>query len=75
LLRNTRRAIAVVCISIDLSDRQFQKLQELANVHGIAIEVLLQASVEDWLNSQKSEFVDAANYVLTKNAELYRRLA
>jgi len=65
----------VVCISIDLSDRQFQKLQELANVHGIAIEVLLQASVEDWLNSQKSEFVDAANYVLTKNAELYRRLA
>lgn len=62
-------------ITIDLSDSQFEKLQELAAVHGIALEILLKASLEDWLNSQKSEFVDAANYVLTKNAELYRRLA
>lgn len=62
-------------ITIELSDSQFQKLQDLATVHGIALEVLLKASLEDWLNSQKSEFVDAANYVLAKNAELYRRLA
>lgn len=62
-------------ITIDLSDSQFQKLQDLATVHGVAIEVLLKASLEDWLNSQKSEFAEAANYVLTKNAELYRRLA
>ncbi|MBD1866693.1 DNA-binding protein [Oculatella sp. FACHB-28] len=62
-------------ITIDLSDSQFGKLQELAEVYGIALEVLLKASLEDWLSSQKSEFVDAANYVLTKNAELYRRLA
>jgi antitoxin FitA len=40
----------------------------------IALEVLLKATLEDWLNSQKSEFVDAANYVLTKNAELYQPL-
>lgn len=62
-------------IIIDLSDSQFQKLQDLATVHGIALEVLLKASLEDWLNSQKSEFFETANYVLTKNAELYRRLA
>lgn len=62
-------------ITIDLSDSQFEKLQNLAAVHGIALDVLLKASLEDWLNTQKSEFVDAANYVLTKNAELYRRLA
>ena len=62
-------------ITINLSDNQFQKLQDLAKVHGIAIEVLLKASLEDWLDSQKSEFVDAANYVLKKNAELYQRLA
>ncbi|MBD2001313.1 DNA-binding protein [Leptolyngbya sp. FACHB-541] len=65
----------MVSITIDLSDSQFQKLQDLAAAHGIAFEVLLKASLEDWLNSQKSEFLDAANYVLTKNAELYRRLA
>lgn len=65
----------MAAITIDLSDSQFQQLQELARAHGITLDVLLKASLEDWLNSQKSEFVDAANYVLTKNAELYRRLA
>jgi antitoxin FitA len=65
----------VASITLDLSDTQFQKLQDLATLHGIAIDVLLKASLEDWLNSQKTEFVDAANHVLTKNAELYRRLA
>ncbi|HIK56713.1 MAG TPA: DNA-binding protein [Synechococcales cyanobacterium M55_K2018_004] len=62
-------------ITIDLSDSQFQKLQNLARVHGIATEVLLKASLEDWLNLQKGDFVNAADYVLLKNAELYRRLA
>ena len=62
-------------IAIDLSDSQFQKLQNLARVHGIATEVLLKASLEDWLNLQKGDFVNAADYVLEKNAELYRRLA
>lgn len=62
-------------ITLDLSDTQFQKLQDLATIHGIAIEVLLKASLEDWLSSQGTEFVEAANYVLTKNAELYQRLA
>ena len=62
-------------ITIDLSDSQFQKLQDLASVHGIAVEVLLKASMEDWLNLQKGDFVNTADYVLAKNAELYRRLA
>jgi len=65
----------VASITIDLSDSQFQKLQNLARVHGIATEMLLKASLEDWLNLQKGDFVDAADYVLAKNAELYRRLA
>ncbi|NBD17106.1 MAG: DNA-binding protein [Cyanobacteria bacterium] len=62
-------------ITIDLSDSQFQKLENLARVHGIATEVLLKASLEDWLNLQKGDFVNAADYVLEKNAELYWRLA
>jgi predicted transcriptional regulator len=65
----------VASITIDLSDSQFQKLENLARVHGIATEVLLKASLEDWLNLQKGDFVNAADYVLKKNAELYRRLA
>jgi len=62
-------------ITIDLSDSQFQKLQDLASSYEIALEVLLRSSLEDWLNSQNSEFVDAADYMLMKNAELYERLA
>lgn len=65
----------MAAIIIDLSDSQFQKLENLARAHGIATEVLLKASLEDWLSLQKGDFVDAADYVLGKNAELYRRLA
>jgi hypothetical protein len=65
----------VASITINLSDSQFQKLEDLARVHGIATEVLLKAGLEDWLNLQKGDFVNAASYVLEKNAELYRRLA
>ncbi|HIK18346.1 MAG TPA: DNA-binding protein [Leptolyngbyaceae cyanobacterium M33_DOE_097] len=61
-------------ITIDLSDSQFQKLQDLAAVYGVTLEVLLKVGLEDCLNFQKSKFVDAANCVLTKNAALYRRL-
>lgn len=65
----------MVSIRIDLSDSQFQKPQNLARVHGIATEVLLKASLEDWLNLQKGDFVDAVDHLLGKNAKLYRCLA
>jgi antitoxin FitA len=62
-------------ITIDIPDSNLQKLQDLADAYGISSEVLLRASIDNWLNLPQSEFVDAANYVLKKNAELYRRLA
>ncbi|OCQ96047.1 DNA-binding protein [Nostoc sp. MBR 210] len=62
-------------ITIDIPDSELQKLEELAKVHGISLEELLRVSIEEWLSYQKSDFTDAANYVLKKNAELYRRLA
>jgi len=65
----------VVAITINLSDSQFQKLQDLARVHDIATEVLLKASLDDWLNLQKDDFDNAVDHVLLKNAELYKRLA
>jgi len=64
----------MAAITIDIPDHQFQMLRELANAHGIAPEVLLRSSINDWISS-KSEFTKAANYVLHKNAELYQRLA
>ncbi|MGK7888376.1 MAG: hypothetical protein AB4042_03515, partial [Leptolyngbyaceae cyanobacterium] len=71
----TRKAIAMTSITIDLSDSQLQKLRDLAMAQNITPETLLKASFEDWLNSQESEFDDVAKYVMTKNTELYQRLA
>lgn len=65
----------MVSITIDLSDSQFQKLQDLARVYGVTVEDLLRTSLEDWLSFQKGDFAEAIDYVLMKNAELYRRLA
>ena len=62
-------------ITINLSDEQVQKLQQLADKSGVAAEDLLRSSIEDWLNHPQSDFAQASSYVLQKNAELYRRLA
>lgn len=66
---------AVASITINISDEQLQKLQALARESDISLEDLLRARIEDWLSQPTSEFTEAANYVLKKNAELYRRLA
>ncbi|MBH8553294.1 DNA-binding protein [Nostocaceae cyanobacterium CENA357] len=65
----------MAAITINITDHQLQKLQELAQKLGISTEELLSASLEDLLNYPKSEFNQAASYVLRKNAELYQRLA
>ena len=63
-------------ITINIPDEQLQKLQALAQENGISLEDLLRARrIEDWLSQPTSEFAQAANYVLNKNTELYRRLA
>ncbi len=62
-------------ITINISDKQLRMLQQLAQDSHISLEDLLRASLEDWLTGSKNEFVEVANYVLKKNAELYRRLA
>jgi antitoxin FitA len=62
-------------ITITLSDERLLRLRELAKEAKLAPEDLVRASVEEWLSRPKDDFARAANYVLQKNAELYRRLA
>ncbi len=62
-------------ITINLPDEQLQKIQKLSQESQVSPEALLQASIEDWLSSPKKEFSEAVNYVMQKNAKLYRRLA
>jgi antitoxin FitA len=70
-----QRVMAVASITIDISDEQLQKLQAIVRESGISLEDLLRARIEDWLSHPTREFAQAANYVLKKNAQLYRRLA
>ncbi len=62
-------------ITITLSDERLLRLKELAKEAKLAPEDLIRDSIEEWLSRPKDDFARAANYVLQKNAELYRRLA
>jgi hypothetical protein len=64
----------VTTISIPLSDDSFSKLSELAGKTGLAPAELLRRRVEQMLQGD-DEFFKAAQYLLQKNADLYRRLA
>jgi antitoxin FitA len=62
-------------ITITISDDRLLRLKELAKDANVAPEELVRASVEEWLSHPKNDFAEAAEYVLQKNEELYRRLA
>ena len=62
-------------ISISLSDERRRRLEELAAEARTSPEDLVRASVDEWLSRPKDDFVRTAEYVLQKNADLYRRLA
>jgi antitoxin FitA len=65
----------VASITINISDQQFEKMQELAQELGISLEEFLHIRICEWLNHPQADFTSAASYVLQKNAELYQRLA
>ncbi|WP_071932264.1 DNA-binding protein [Picosynechococcus sp. PCC 7003] len=62
-------------ITINLSNEQLSRLQELARSNQVSPEEFLGVSIEDLLTSPKKDFPQASSYVLKKNVELYRRLA
>jgi hypothetical protein len=62
-------------ITVTLSDDHLLKLKETAARYSVSLEELVQASVEDLLSRPEEAFQRAVDYVLEKNAELYRRLA
>jgi len=62
-------------ITIPISEERLIKLKELAKEAHVAPEDLLRASLEEWLKQPKDDFARAADYVIQKNVELYRRLA
>jgi hypothetical protein len=65
----------MAALTIPLSEEEMTRLRELAKEVDSTPDELVRAKVVDWLGCSKEEFLRAAEYVLRKNAELYRRLA
>jgi len=62
-------------LSIDLSPAQAERLRLEAERLGLAPEDLARAAIADLLATPGDDFKTAAEHVLRKNKELYRRLA
>lgn len=62
-------------LTIELPDAEVDRLREKARELGVRPEDLAAAAVLDLLHRQADDFEAAAQYVLRKNQELYRRLA
>ena len=60
--------------ALQLDDEQSRRLEELARQLGVDPQELGRAAVNDLLSRQADDFERAAQLVLEKNRELYRRL-
>jgi hypothetical protein len=62
-------------LTIDLSPAQAEQLRQEAERLGLTPEDIARAAVADLLATPGDDFKTAAERVLRKNEELYRRLA
>ena len=62
-------------LSIELTEAQIEKLRTEAARLGVKPEALARAALADLLSNEEEDFREAAEHVLRKNEELYRRLA
>jgi hypothetical protein len=62
-------------LTISLPSDSLVMLTEKAAQLGLTAEELARASIEELLIQSDEEFEEIIDYVLTKNADLYRRLA
>ncbi len=60
---------------LSISEDRFTKLKEVARHLNITPEDLVRVSIDELLSRPGDDFQKAVDYVLAKNAELYRRLA
>ena len=62
-------------LTIELSDKTAERLESLADQLGMSLEEVAQLSLDDQMKRLGQEYDEAAERVLSKNAELYRRLS
>ncbi|HEX3232536.1 MAG TPA: CopG family transcriptional regulator [Pyrinomonadaceae bacterium] len=62
-------------VEVELPEATASRLEDAAQKMGVSAEDFLRISVEEKLARLDETFQDAADHVLSKNAELYKRLA
>jgi predicted transcriptional regulator len=62
-------------ITIAIPDDRLTRLKEIAARFSVTPEDLIRVSIDELLSRPEESFREAVDYVLQKNAELYRRLA
>jgi antitoxin FitA len=62
-------------ISVTVPDDRLSKLQEIARRYNITPEDLVRVTIDELIARPEEAFQQAADYVLNKNSDLYRRLA
>ena len=62
-------------LNLELDAQQLRRLEEAASKLNVTIYDLAMAAINELLAKPENEFECAAERVLKKNAELYRRLA
>jgi hypothetical protein len=62
-------------LPVELTESQLESLRQRAKALGVSPEQLAAAAVADLVTTPAKDFQQAASRVLSKNAELYRRLA
>jgi len=62
-------------LTITLSEERFAQLKEIATRFNVSAEDLARVGIEELLKQPDEKFARTVEYLLTKNAELYRRLA
>jgi hypothetical protein len=73
--RRARLYIEGMNVAFELPPAQAEKLRQAAEQLGISPSELARAAVADLLAERDDDFQKAAERVLRKNADLYRRLA
>lgn len=62
-------------LTIQFEDKQIQQIERTANALKISRDELLRKIINDYFKTEEEEFDEVIDYVLTKNHELYKRLA
>ena len=62
-------------ITVQIEEAKAEALRKKADRFGLAPEQFLTASVEDLIGQPDPDFDEAARRILSKNQELYQRLA